>query len=260
MLTGTVSGLTCDPIKRARVDFWQADAKGVSDKTGNRLRGHQFTDGNGSYHLETIVPGADGKRAPHLNVRVQPPGKAPFSSTVSSATEHSSGSPVSSGAGAQGDRLARRQDCDLQYRSRSLTPFRRQVLRRLPDRRTVPGEHRASLSGLSCGPIKRARVDFWQADARGVYDKTGDRLRGHQFTDGNGNYHLETIVRARMGSARRDLNVRVQPPGKAPFSTQLLFPDQPENKSDPQYRPELMLKVTDARGGKTATFNIVLDL
>ncbi len=33
-----------------------------------------------------------------------------------------------------------------------------------------------------CRPVKRAKLDVWQADARGVCDDAGFRLRGHRFT------------------------------------------------------------------------------
>jgi len=75
VLTGAVAGVVCGPIKGAIVDVWQADAKGDYDMAGFRLRGHQLTDALGVYRLETIVPGSSAGRAPHLNVRVQPPGK-----------------------------------------------------------------------------------------------------------------------------------------------------------------------------------------
>src|SRR5919106_4808088 len=43
-------------------------------------------------------------------------------------------------------------------------------------------------------PVARALVDFWQADARGAYDNSGYRFRGHQFTDAKGRYTLTTVV------------------------------------------------------------------
>ncbi|HNN13446.1 MAG TPA: hypothetical protein PKL78_07805, partial [Anaerolineales bacterium] len=38
----------------------------------------------------------------------------------------------------------------------------------------------------NCQPVANALLDFWQADANGVYDNSGYTLRGHQFTDANG--------------------------------------------------------------------------
>ena len=117
-----------------------------------------------------------------------------------------------------------------------------------------------TVSGLTCGPIKRARLEFWQADARGAYDRTGFKLRGHQFTDATGGYTLETIVPGSAEKRAPRLHVQVQPPGKRAFTTQLFFPDQPANRSDAQFRPELLLTMTEGRGARTATFNIVLDI
>lgn len=116
------------------------------------------------------------------------------------------------------------------------------------------------VSGVVCGLIKGARVDFWQADQRGVYDKTGFRLRGHQATDANGAYRLETIVPGPSGTHPPVIHVKVTPPGKAPFTTALFFADRAENKNDPAFRPELALKLTGPATAKTARFNIVLNL
>jgi len=117
-----------------------------------------------------------------------------------------------------------------------------------------------TVSGLTCGPIKGAVVDFWQADAGGVYDRGGFRLRGQQTTDANGRYHLDTIVPGAYGVHAPHLNVRVKPPGKALFTTRIFFPDAPQNKKDPAFRPELAMKVTAGQDRETATFDIVLNL
>src|SRR5262245_27465319 len=42
-------------------------------------------------------------------------------------------------------------------------------------------------------PVSGAVLDFWHADASGEYDNSGFRLRGHQLTDDEGRYRLETI-------------------------------------------------------------------
>lgn len=116
-----------------------------------------------------------------------------------------------------------------------------------------------TVSGLTCGPIKHARVDFWQADSNGVYDTAGFRFRGHQFTDDKGRYRLETVIPGSSGGAPRRLYVKVEVPGKPPFTTQLFFPDDPRNKTDAAFRSELVMKVSDGRDGKTAVFDIVLN-
>ena len=117
-----------------------------------------------------------------------------------------------------------------------------------------------TVSGLTCGPIKNANVEFWQADARGAYDRAGFRLRGQQVTDATGHYRLETIVPGASGKRAPTVHVRVQPPRRSAFTTQLFFPGAPQNTGDPAFRPELAMTVTERSDGLTATFDIVLDI
>src|SRR5690606_23880091 len=79
-LTGYVLDTDCRPIAGAVVDFWQADGAGVYDNDGYRLRGYTLTDDAGRYTMETVVPGEDPGRTPHLHVTVQPPGGAVLTS------------------------------------------------------------------------------------------------------------------------------------------------------------------------------------
>jgi protocatechuate 3,4-dioxygenase beta subunit len=72
-LAGVVVGTSCDPVKGALLDFWQADSHGEYDNQGYRLRGHQFTDAKGRFRLETIVPGLYTGRTRHIHVKVQAP-------------------------------------------------------------------------------------------------------------------------------------------------------------------------------------------
>jgi len=111
-----------------------------------------------------------------------------------------------------------------------------------------------------CKPIARALMDFWHADDDGVYDNTGYKLRGHQFTDGEGRYRLETIVPGLYPGRTRHIHVKVQAPNKPVLTTQLYFPGEPHNSTDFIFRPELLMKVQDAGDGKGATFNFVLDI
>jgi protocatechuate 3,4-dioxygenase beta subunit len=52
------------------VDFWQTDGDGNYDNAGFRMRGHQFTDAEGRYRLETVIPGEYPGRTPHIHVKV----------------------------------------------------------------------------------------------------------------------------------------------------------------------------------------------
>jgi protocatechuate 3,4-dioxygenase beta subunit len=73
-VTGQVLAADGSPVANALLDFWQADASGTYDNNGYTLRGHQYTDDNGSYTLTTMVPGLYPGRTRHIHVKVQAPG------------------------------------------------------------------------------------------------------------------------------------------------------------------------------------------
>ena len=73
-LTGRVVDTTCRPVPDTLLDFWQADGNGVYDNDGYKLRGHQFSDGSGSFRLTTVKPGLYPGRTRHFHVKVRPPG------------------------------------------------------------------------------------------------------------------------------------------------------------------------------------------
>src|SRR5260370_10660360 len=111
---------------------------------------------------------------------------------------------------------------------------------RSPERRSlrepgIEGRHLV-LSGLAmttgCVPLSRAVLDFWQADASGEYDNSGFRLRGHQFTDDQGRYRLETIVPGVYPGRTRHIHVKVHAPGTPILTSQLYFPGEVRNQSD----------------------------
>jgi len=112
----------------------------------------------------------------------------------------------------------------------------------------------------SCQPVPRALIDVWHADDRGAYDNTGNRLRGHQFTDDQGRYRLETIVPGVYVGRTRHYHVKVQAPNRPALTTQLYFPGDPANERDPIFSRALVMQVGDGAGGKAATFDFVLDL
>src|SRR5262245_61856385 len=120
------------------------------------------------------------------------------------------------------------------------------------------------LSGLvltrACRPVARALVDLWHADDQGDYDNAGFRLRGHVFTDADGRYAFNTIVPGLYRPRARHFHVKVQAPGRPVLTTQFYFPDEPDNRRDPLFRPELLLRVGETGDGRTARFDIVLDM
>lgn len=69
-LFGFVVTRSCAPVAGAKVDIWQADANGNYDNTGYTLRGHVFTDKDGRYSIQTIVPGRYPGRTPHIHVKI----------------------------------------------------------------------------------------------------------------------------------------------------------------------------------------------
>jgi protocatechuate 3,4-dioxygenase beta subunit len=110
----------------------------------------------------------------------------------------------------------------------------------------------------SCQPVPRALIDVWHADDRGDYDNAGYRLRGHQFTDDQGRYRLETIVPGVYPGRTRHFHLKVQAPKGPVLTTQLYFPGEAANASDPIFKRELVLRVRDGAEGKTGTFDFVL--
>ncbi len=119
---------------------------------------------------------------------------------------------------------------------------------------------RGEVRSTRCQPIAGALVDFWHADASGVYDNAGYRLRGHQFTDDAGRYRLETIVPGIYPGRTRHFHVRVQAPNRPVLTTQLYFPGEPQNRSDWIFNPKLLLSVRDSAAGEAGTFDFVLDI
>jgi len=111
-----------------------------------------------------------------------------------------------------------------------------------------------------CRPIPRARLDFWQADDRGNYDNTGYRLRGHQFTDTNGIFYLETVVPGLYPGRTRHIHLKVQAPSGPTLTTQLYIPGESRNQNDGIFSRGLLIEVRDTANGKVGIFNFILDV
>src|SRR5262245_34301063 len=71
---GYVLSNDCQPAARALVELWHADESGSYDNSGYKLRGHQFTDAQGRWWFDTIVPGLYPGRTRHYHVKVRRPG------------------------------------------------------------------------------------------------------------------------------------------------------------------------------------------
>jgi protocatechuate 3,4-dioxygenase beta subunit len=107
-----------------------------------------------------------------------------------------------------------------------------------------------------CKPVANALLEFWHADDEGAYDNRGYRYRGHQFSDAEGRYRLETIVPAEYPGRTRHIHAKAQAPGGRVLTTQLYFPDDPANSRDFLYRPELEMKMPGRGAG---FFDFVVD-
>lgn len=103
----------------------------------------------------------------------------------------------------------------------------------------------------NCQPIPNAWLDFWQAGADGEYDNSGYRLRGHQFTDAQGRYHLETVLPGEYASRPIEhIHVKVQASGGEEVTSQLYFPQQPVDG--------LTVTIEDRGGHLVGYFNFVV--
>lgn len=74
VVRGTVLDTEGNPLPKALLDFWHANADGEYDNEGFNLRGHLYAGDDGTYKLVTIVPKAYPGRTAHIHVRVQKPG------------------------------------------------------------------------------------------------------------------------------------------------------------------------------------------
>ncbi|MGV3639043.1 MAG: intradiol ring-cleavage dioxygenase [Adhaeribacter sp.] len=103
----------------------------------------------------------------------------------------------------------------------------------------------------NCQPVAKALLDWWHCDQEGHYDNEGFIFRGHQYSDKNGNFQLETIVPGLYPGRTRHIHVKVQAPGKPVLTTQLYFPDEQQNQGDGIFNKVLVMK-TKKSGGKVA--------
>jgi protocatechuate 3,4-dioxygenase beta subunit len=109
-----------------------------------------------------------------------------------------------------------------------------------------------------CDPVPGALLDFWHCDDAGVYDNEGYRLRGHQFTGADGEFSLETIRPGLYTGRTRHIHVKVQAPNGPVLTTQLYFPDEPENERDGIFDSALLMDIepqsTDTDATETTAF------
>ncbi|MDY8108170.1 intradiol ring-cleavage dioxygenase [Fulvimarina sp. 2208YS6-2-32] len=99
-----------------------------------------------------------------------------------------------------------------------------------------------------CRPVPGAKIDIWHADAAGRYDNSGFRLRGHQFSDDQGRWRVQTILPGLYPGRTRHIHVRVQPRGGSILTTQLYFPRIAQNRRDGLFDPNLLMAFDPGAG------------
>jgi catechol 1,2-dioxygenase len=124
-------------------------------------------------------------------------------------------------------------------------------------------------------PLAGAMLEVWQATADGRYDnddparppkKDEFRLRGRLRTDDEGNYQFETIRPApyQVGPAQyrpAHIHIKVHHEGHKSLTTQLYFKDDKYNKTDPWFKPSLVVEYQQDEKDKNrflGTFKFVL--
>lgn len=111
-----------------------------------------------------------------------------------------------------------------------------------------------------CKPIAGAWLDFWHADSNGVYDNTGYKLRGHQYSSEKGMFRLETIVPARYGSRPPHIHVKIRASENSQIITsQLYFPGESQNQTDLIFNETLIMQIENTQSGKIGKFNFVVN-
>lgn len=134
----------------------------------------------------------------------------------------------------------------------------------LVDARTkgTPLEVSGRVLGPDCGPIADALIEVWHADHQGAYDHDGFTFRGRFRSNAEGLYRLRTIIpgRYRVGEGFRPahIHIKVHVPGRPSLTTQLYFPDDPHNDSDPFIRPSLVMDVLREENGARGRFDFTV--
>lgn len=112
----------------------------------------------------------------------------------------------------------------------------------------------------ACNPIAGAKVDFWQADANGVYDNAGYVLRGYVVTGADGAYSLDTIEPGVYPGRPPHVHVKVfAPDGRELLTTQMYFAGS-ETSRDVRAAPDLLVPYLglDEQGRQQIAFDFVV--
>lgn len=83
ILSGYVKNLECNAfLPNTLIDIWHANDDGQYDNSGFNLRGKVYSDSNGYYSFETILPGkylnGNDFRPSHIHFKITPPNSNAF--------------------------------------------------------------------------------------------------------------------------------------------------------------------------------------
>ena len=124
-------------------------------------------------------------------------------------------------------------------------------------------------SAMTGAPMAGAWIDVWQCDGDGTYDVDGYRLRGHQHTDDQGRYRIETVIPSdyedhfefagRQFDMRRTahIHVKVKARMRPTLTTQLYLPDHPMNEGDGIFNAACVVQYTPG-STRDAMFDFVV--
>ena len=88
---------------------------------------------------------------------------------------------------------------------------------------------------------------------------TPARLADHRVLKSCWEYRV-TVVPGIYPGRTRHIHVKVAAPNRPALTTQLYFRDEPGNRRDGIFAPELVMKLRDRQEGKLGTFDFVLDV
>ena len=110
-------------------------------------------------------------------------------------------------------------------------------------------------------PVAGAWLDFWHANGDGIYDNDGYNLRGHQYADENGYYHLETGRPREYLSRAAHVHAKVRANDNSPvLTTQLFFPGELRNETDPIFEEKTLMNVAEMKEPQQSVFDFVVEV
>lgn len=111
-----------------------------------------------------------------------------------------------------------------------------------------------------CSPLPEAKLDFWLADVNGEYDNAGYRLRGHVFSDQDGNYMLESIEPTEYTGRPEHIHVKIFSPDGRELLTTQMYMSGSEGSADVTAAPDLLATYLDVdeAGRRQVLFNFVV--